>query len=578
MNKKFIFLFLSGFIGLSIAFALNQRSLKELKGEREVVYRVQSVIVLFHQLSINFNSAQIHTPGFDTITNKNITGYYTTNIHSIFSELKRLRRLAIYQEQKRRVDSLEALMKKEYNWVMVTNISEAIASGVENEHINNLIKIQTITGRGIQYADSVLNNRKLILEKKVNVTEFWSLFFGSSSFLLIGVTLIFGIFQFRKRDTTEKFLASVLNTSLNGIISYKAIRARDGKISDFKIIYANDEIERHSGQKPANIIGKNYQDVFPATVDLGVFERQLRALDSGEVDIYEVNNRQNNIDAWFKVKLARNGDGLTTSFINISDIKKFEEQLKVKIVQLEQSNNELEQFAYVASHDLQEPLRKIQTFADLVSKRNVNRLDKPSTEYINRIIASASRMSRLINDVLNYSRLAKTGELISEANLDKILDDVLIDFELMIVQKNARVNREKLPVIEAYPLQMNQLFYNLINNSLKFTEAGVPPVIEIKCIQLTTEQVKLYSSLDEHLTYVDIIFKDNGIGFSPEYAGQIFTIFKRLHNDSGYTGSGIGLALCKKIATNHYGDIYANSILNEGSSFHVMLPLKQPGK
>lgn len=575
MNKTLVVLFLSGFLGLSIAFVLNQRSLKELKGEREIVYRVQGVIVLFHEFSINFNSAQIHMPSFDTMANRNIANFYSSNINAIFSNLKKLRSQVIYEEQQQRIDSLDALMKKEYNWVVAANVSDTITLGTENEHVNNIINIQNLTGRGINYADSVLNNRKLILEQKVNVTEFYSLFFGYASFLLIVFSLIFGIKQSKKRETTENFLASVLNTSLNGIISSKAIRSKDGKIKDFKIIYANDEIESHNGKKPFDIIGKNYQDIFPAAVSSGVFERQLKVLDSGEVDIYEINYENNDPDGWFKVKLSRNGDGLTASFINISDIKKFEEQLKVKIVQLEQSNQELEQFAYVASHDLQEPLRKIQTFADLVNKRNVNTLDKPSVEYISRIIASANRMSRLINDVLNYSRLAKTGQLIKNADLNKILEDVLVDFELLIAQKNAKVTREKLPPIEAYSLQMNQLFYNLINNSLKFSLPGVPPFIEITSVELSTEQVRQYPSLDERLSYVSIVFKDNGIGFSPEYSHQIFTIFKRLHNGD-YTGSGIGLALCKKIATNHHGDIYAVSEPNKGSSFYVMLPIKQP--
>ncbi|MEJ7768729.1 MAG: ATP-binding protein, partial [Chitinophagaceae bacterium] len=394
--------------------------------------------------------------------------------------------------------------------------------------------------------------------------------------LLVSFSLIFGILQYKKRESTEKFLASVLNTSLNGIISYKAIRSKDGGINDFKIIYANDEIESHNGKKPADIIGKNYKDVFPLTTSNGDFDRQMKALDSGDVDIFEIMDDDENREGWFKVKLARNGDGITSSFINISDIKKFEKQLKIKILQLEQSNHELEQFAYVASHDLQEPLRKIQTFADLVLKRNNDKFDKPTSEYLHRIIQSANRMSRLINDVLNYSKLAKSGESLENTDLNQLLGDVLIDLELMLEQKKGQVHVETLPIVEAYPLQMTQLLYNLLNNSLKFVKEDIPPVVQINSVPLSIEQVRRFPQLDSRLTYIEIQVKDNGIGFSPEYANQIFTIFNRLHTGSSYSGSGIGLALCKKIAVNHHGDIFATAAVNEGSTFHILLPLKQP--
>ncbi|SEP26872.1 PAS domain S-box-containing protein [Niastella yeongjuensis] len=226
---------------------------------------------------------------------------------------------------------------------------------------------------------------------------------------------------------------------------------------------------------------------------------------------------------------------------------------------LEKSNHELEQFAYIASHDLQEPLRKIQTFADMV-KDHLH--DSQLTEkYFTRIYSSAKRMSTLINDVLNYSRLTKTGEQFQKTDLNKVLKDVLFDYELLIEQKQATVLHTDLPTLKGIPLQLHQLFANLISNSLKFSENK--PVINITSTML----------LEEEREYVKLVFSDNGIGFEQQYAEQIFIIFQRLNNMRTYSGTGIGLALCKKIVDHHDGIITAKSAPGMGATFTIILPV-----
>lgn len=239
--------------------------------------------------------------------------------------------------------------------------------------------------------------------------------------------------------------------------------------------------------------------------------------------------------------------------------------------QLERSNHELEQFAYIASHDLQEPLRKIQTFADLV-KDHLH--DKTTTErYFSKINSSAQRMSMLINDVLNYSRLTKTGEQFADADLNRILKQVLSDFELLIEQKQAVITHSELPVIKGIPLQLNQLLSNLISNSLKFSENK--PEINISWRILSANEVeRKYPRLNVDNTYIELIFKDNGIGFEQQYAEQIFIIFQRLNNQRIYSGTGIGLALCKKIVEHHQGIITASSEKGQGATFTIILPVK----
>ncbi|GAB2791205.1 hypothetical protein GCM10027275_40190 [Rhabdobacter roseus] len=236
------------------------------------------------------------------------------------------------------------------------------------------------------------------------------------------------------------------------------------------------------------------------------------------------------------------------------------------------TNQELEQFAYIASHDLQEPLRKIQIFSELLGD-NLHSEETAKT-YLGKINSSARRMVELIKDVLDYSRLAKKDEQYVPTDLNVIMATVLVDFELMIEQKQASIQLNRLPVIDSIPRQLNQLFSNLLSNSLKFSDKK--PAIEISARVLSGPEMDAQLGLRPGVDYAEIIFKDNGIGFEPKYAQQIFTIFRRLNHSKAYSGTGIGLALCKKIVANHQGVVFAESELNEGTTFFIYLPLRHP--
>lgn len=241
---------------------------------------------------------------------------------------------------------------------------------------------------------------------------------------------------------------------------------------------------------------------------------------------------------------------------------------------LQQTNRELEQFAYIASHDLQEPLRKVSTFAEML-KVSLGKVDERSDTYLNKITASSARMLQLIRDVLNFSQLAKDREAFVPVDLNALMQSITNDFELLIEQKNVRINLSDLPAIEAITLQMQQLFGNLLSNALKFTRNNVPPVITISAQRLLKEEKSRHEGLLAEEDYFLIRVEDNGIGFNQEYAAQIFGIFQRLHRKADYAGTGIGLALCKKIVQNHHGDIYATSTKDAGAVFSVILPAKQ---
>lgn len=257
------------------------------------------------------------------------------------------------------------------------------------------------------------------------------------------------------------------------------------------------------------------------------------------------------------------------------DMRSIVEEQKMANEKLQSANSELQQFAYVASHDLQEPLRKIITFSNRLKENFAKDLPEGGKDYINKIQSSTSRMRHLIDDLLNFSRISQFEKKFVVTDLNEILHNVLHDFDLLIQENNVDLKVDKLPVIHAVPVQINQLFHNLLSNAFKFTSKKASPHIEVLCRKLPTEEVSKHIRLEPQTDYHEIIFKDNGIGFPQEFADQIFVIFQRLHDKDEYSGTGIGLALCRKIVRNHMGEIFANSVENAGSSFSVILPANQ---
>jgi PAS domain S-box-containing protein len=256
---------------------------------------------------------------------------------------------------------------------------------------------------------------------------------------------------------------------------------------------------------------------------------------------------------------VQDGRDIFISFVrDITQQKRIGIELENQRKQLEKSNQELEQYAWLTSHDLKEPLRKILTFSDALLRKHNSDQSETSLNYLKKIHSSANRMNALIEAVLLYSNVAADKDLFSTVDLNNTLNEVLEDLELMIASKNATLKINRLPVIEAIPIQMRQLFQNLISNAIKYSKPDVAPEIIIDCSD-TEEGYK-------------ITVKDNGIGFENVYADKIFHVFQRLLNNKTSEGTGIGLALCKKIMDAHNGTIYAESEEGIGSSFIVLLP------
>ena len=247
-------------------------------------------------------------------------------------------------------------------------------------------------------------------------------------------------------------------------------------------------------------------------------------------------------------------------------------ELESSIKKLHVANVKLQEYAYVASHDLQEPLRKILMFISRLLGMEENISDE-ALILLEKISKSSTRMNTLIKDLLAYSYLNNPEKQFVKTDLNKIVENILVDFELLIEEQSVEVKRHKLPFINAVPLQMNQLFYNLISNALKFCKNDDSICkIEISSRKLTLAQIKKFPALNQSLSYCEIIIKDNGIGFDKQFENKIFTMFQRLHNNEVYTGTGIGLSIGKKIVENHNGIIFSKAKENIGAEFHVILP------
>ena len=239
--------------------------------------------------------------------------------------------------------------------------------------------------------------------------------------------------------------------------------------------------------------------------------------------------------------------------------------------ELEASNHDLQQYASVASHDLKEPLRKIQIYGDRLRQQFFQ--DNPEAlSYIGKIITSSQRLTVLINDLLNYSKLSGEG-LFRRTKINEILDELISDLEFLIAEKNAVITSEPIPDLEVIPGQIRQMFQNIISNSLKFSKNDISPVIHISAELVADKSLDSEGSASGQ--YCKIAIADNGIGFNEMYTDKIFTMFQRLHSKEAFDGTGIGLAIVKKIVDKHNGIIGVASRENEGSTFTVVLPVMQ---
>ncbi len=302
----------------------------------------------------------------------------------------------------------------------------------------------------------------------------------------------------------------------------------------------------------------------------------LRAKVAVFTDLYQKNHRLIAQEQKLKSINKNLEDEIKERKASEEKVKELNRQMLENIVRLESANKDLDRFAFMASHDLQEPLRKIRLFSDMLHAKYKEILDSDANVHIARIQKSVERMQSLIKDILTFSRISSEKESFEYTNLNTVVQEVLTDMESNVQEKRAQVNLGSLPSIEANPGLIRPLFSNLLGNALKYSRKDVSPVINIR------SEINMLAANGNGLKrnqpsrYCKIYVEDNGIGFEQEYAEQIFDMFKRLHVSNEFEGTGIGLALCKKIVEKHHGFISARSKVNEGSTFIISLPMVQP--
>jgi len=288
-------------------------------------------------------------------------------------------------------------------------------------------------------------------------------------------------------------------------------------------------------------------------------------------------NTGSEIPVLFSASVMYKKDGEVQGIVcvaqDISELKRADLALKKYADRLCESNKELTDFAHVASHDLQEPLRKIMTFGDRLKQKCGDTLNEQGLDYIERMQNASQRMQKLIDGLLSFARVSTKAKPFEAVDLGKVVDDVLSDLEVRIEQSKGLVEVGVLPTIDADPLQMRQLFQNLIGNALKFSCPGEAPFVKVSS-EAMNEKISS-TSAPENKAFCKVILEDRGIGFDNQYAERIFGIFQRLHGKSEYEGSGIGLSVCKKIVERHAGTITASSAPGKGATFVLVLPMKQ---
>jgi PAS domain S-box-containing protein len=332
-----------------------------------------------------------------------------------------------------------------------------------------------------------------------------------------------------------------------------------------KVAFVNPAVARMTGWSLGELIGKTEREVFYPNEANG----QTDARDSNRTEqvFYRKDGSPFPVE-FVRTTIEEKGRqaGSVLIFKDITERKRTEEAFSQKAAELARSNAELEQFAFVASHDLQEPLRKIQAFGDRLKVKLDQTLTPEPREYLDRMQNAAARMRTLIDDLLAFSRVIRSAEPFVPINLTQITKEVVGDLEVRMEKNAARVEVGDLPTIEADATQMHQLMLNLISNALKFQAPGDQPLVKVNG--------RIITSISGE-QFCELTVQDNGIGFEQQYAEKIFVVFQRLHGRGEYEGTGVGLAVCRRITDRHQGTIVAQSEPGRGATFTVTLPVHQ---
>lgn len=367
-------------------------------------------------------------------------------------------------------------------------------------------------------------------------------------------------------------LSTIINTSHAGFFMGEPVMT-NGEIVDFRFTLVNEVLASFVGEKPENLVGQLGSHRFVKYKTNGLFEQFRKVYLANTKQQFDFYYKGETVEVWGNLMATRIGNELLGTFTDFTTVKKLQLQLENMVGELKRSNASLEEFAYAASHDLQEPLRKIYTFSDRLQQELSGQLSDTQKMMFERIENATLRMRNLIDDLLAYSEVGAQVNTNGIVNTNAIVEHVLQDLESAIQETNAKVNKSTLPQVKGDERQLRQLFQNLIGNALKYHSPDRRPEVSILCHEVNRNDARLalhpqLSGKDAYL--IEII--DNGIGFEQEQAEKIFQVFQRLHGRSEYQGTGVGLAIVQKVVQNHHGVIVAEGKPGEGATFRIYLP------
>jgi len=374
-------------------------------------------------------------------------------------------------------------------------------------------------------------------------------------------------------DTTEQKLSDIRRQSelilravenmLDPFAILKAERDETNKIVDFIYLYINSAATKANQLSKEEVIGRKLLEISPSLKGSEIFEEFIIVVETDKPlmkeGVYmEFQNKHQTIKGIFDTRVNKLSDGFFITFRDITERKEAENKLAAAMKELERSNRELEQFAYITSHDLQEPLRTVTQFSSLLSERYKGKFDPNADEYFEFIFRGTNRMLSLLTDLLKYARISAQGKPLQLTDFNVIAQEVLDDLNFLIDNNNVNVIVEPLPVLMSDPVEMRQVFQNIIENAVKFRN-NKDTIIKI--------------SADKNSDEFVFSINDNGIGIDAINSERIFLIFQRLHSSEKYPGTGMGLAICKKIVERHGGRIWVESEPGKGSTFYFTIPV-----
>lgn len=597
------FIFLSTLIVLVFISLMTYRNLNNYINEVKLVRHSSVVFRLVENVLSAVKDAETGHRGFQLTRDSSYLEPYHASIRQLPGMLHDLD--SMVQDnfmQKRYVDTLQTLINDQY--LLISRIlSNAERSSLYMDRYeskllkdgkNNMSRIRAMIGKIRAVEEELYTNRIATEEGYRNIAPFSLLAFSIIS--VFGVAFLFSrvmgaLDQKRKaeiglkenlktleREVAEKQFAqrtiqNILDHSLDGIMAFASVRDENGEITDFQWILANFISAQTLGRGKGDLTGKRLLDVVPDAKKSGLFAIYKSVVDTSISQQFEREFDLSGEVKWFYMAAVKLDDGLIVTYTDVTEKTIAESRLTQYAEELKRSNQDLEQFAYVASHDLQEPLRKIRAFGDRLAARYEDKLDEVGAEYITRMQQASARMQKLIEDLLSFSRISSGHEQFTRVDLTAVVNEVVDDIEGQILREKAKVGVKPIAEINGDRGQIRRLFQNLISNAIKFHKPGALPVVEISgdVISSNEAEKEFGFSLTEP-AYVRIVVKDNGIGFDEKYSEKIFNIFQRLQGRAEYEGTGIGLAICRKIMSNHRGYIRAQSVINQGSEFILIFP------